>query len=55
MGEGRAVKRLGAIADKVIDLEDEYAEYTLDEIFNGKVSPARRRRRCAVLTAPAGR
>ncbi|RAV33503.1 preprotein translocase subunit SecA [Corynebacterium heidelbergense] len=32
MGEGRAVKRLGAIADKVIDLEDEYAELSDQEL-----------------------
>lgn len=32
VGEGRAVKRLGAIADKVISLEDDYAALTDDEL-----------------------
>ncbi len=32
MGEGRAVKRLGKIADQVIGLEDEYAKLSDDEL-----------------------
>ncbi len=42
MGEGRAVKRLGKIADQVIGLEDEYAKLT-DEELRAKTDELKKR------------